>query len=210
MPLGSSPTEIACRSLILVKAESYDFASQVPVFVALAGVSMLFNLGRYAARSMEISGTARRNVLIRSAPRRGVTRATPSLTSLQLSTRLCAAGTATSNMLTGSHSRHSMALFAVGCGRCCAGRSTDRVKDTADAITNNGQMLSSLTLGCSRCMRPTAWRANPDVETTDWRVRRGRTAQRVRREGTAIAVPYPYPPTRSGHPSPSGWVARGH
>src|SRR5260370_14199350 len=60
-------------------------------------------------------------------------------------------------------------------------------------------MPSSLTLGCSRCARPVAWRANPDVETTDWRARRGRTAQRVRREGTAVAVPYPYPSTLSGH-----------
>src|SRR2546426_7990559 len=95
-------------------------------------------------------------------------------------------------MLTGSRSPQSMALFAVDCGRCCAGRSTDRVKDDAYAITNNGRMPSSLTLGCSRCMRPIAWRANPDVETTDWRARRGKTAQRVRREGTVTAVSYPY------------------
>jgi hypothetical protein len=60
-------------------------------------------------------------------------------------------------------------------------------------------MPSSLTLGCSRCLRPIDWRANPDVETTDWRARRGRTAQRVRREGTAVAVPYPYPTTLSRH-----------
>src|SRR6516225_677512 len=132
-----------------------------------------------------------------SAPRRNVTRGTPSLTSLRLSIRLCAAGTATSNMLTGSHLPQSTALFAAGCGRCCAGRSTDRAKDDAYAITNNGRMPSSLTLGCSRCLRPIAWRANPDADTTDWRARRGRTAQRVRREGTAVAVPYPYPPTRS-------------
>jgi hypothetical protein len=124
----------------------------------------------------------------------------PGLEGRQLhSIRLCAAGTATSNMLTGSRSPQSTALFAGGCGRCCAGRSTDRVKDDACAITTNGQMSSSLTLGCSRCMRPIAWRANPDVETTDWRARRGRTAQRVRREGTAIAVPYPYPSTQFGH-----------
>jgi RNA-directed DNA polymerase len=51
---------------------------------------------------------------------------------------------------------------------------------------------SSLILGSSRCLRPTDWRANPDVETTDWRARRGKTAHRVRREGTARAVPYPY------------------
>ncbi|EQD75204.1 hypothetical protein B1A_04083, partial [mine drainage metagenome] len=38
----------------------------------------------------------------------------------------------------------------------------------------------------------TYWRANPDEETTDWRARRGKTAHRVRREGTVIAVSYPY------------------
>jgi len=54
-------------------------------------------------------------------------------------------------------------------------------------------MPSSLILGCSRCPRPIDWRANPDAETTDWRARRGKTAHRVRREGTAIAVSYPYP-----------------
>ena len=100
---------------------------------------------------------------------------------------------ATSNMPTGSRSPRSMDLFAVGCGRCCAGRSTDRVKADAYAITHNGRMPSSLILGCSRCTRPIDWHVNPDVETTDWRARRGRTAQRVRREGTAIAVSYPYP-----------------
>ena len=106
-----------------------------------------------------------------------------------------------SSMLTGSRSPQSTALYGVGCGRCCAGRNTDRVKDDAYAITNNGQMPSSLNLGCSRCLRPIDWRANPDVETTDWRARRGRTAQRVRREGTATAVPYPY------HSGPSGSVS---
>lgn len=53
-------------------------------------------------------------------------------------------------------------------------------------------MLSSLISGCSRWPKPTNWRANPDEETTDWRARRGRTAHRVRRGGTVIAVPYPY------------------
>ena len=61
------------------------------------------------------------------------------------------------------------------------------------AITNNGRTPSSLLLGCSRCTRPIDRRANPDVETTDRRARRGKTAHRVRREGTAIAVSYPYP-----------------
>src|SRR6266478_1778733 len=55
------------------------------------------------------------------------------------------------------------------------------------------RLRSSPPLGCSRCPMPIGWRAKPDVETTDWRARRGRTAQRVRREGTAVAVPYPYP-----------------
>ena len=56
----------------------------------------------------------------------------------------------------------------------------------------NGPMPSSLILGYSRCQKPSDWRANPDEETTDWRARRGRTAHRVRREGTVKAVPYPY------------------
>ncbi|MGA8147215.1 MAG: hypothetical protein WB870_06500 [Gallionellaceae bacterium] len=43
-------------------------------------------------------------------------------------------------------------------------------------------------------MKPITWRANPDEETTDWRARCGKTAHRVRREGTVIAVPYPYLP----------------
>ena len=47
-------------------------------------------------------------------------------------------------------------------------------------------------LGCSRCAKPIAWRANPDEDTTDWRARRGKTAHRVRREGTVSTVPYPY------------------
>ena len=56
----------------------------------------------------------------------------------------------------------------------------------------NGQMSSSLILGYSQCQKPSDWRANPDEETTDWRARRGKTAHRVRREGTARAVSYPY------------------
>ena len=54
-------------------------------------------------------------------------------------------------------------------------------------------MPSSPILGYSRCLKLINWRANPDAETTDWRTRRGRTAHRVRREGTASAVSYPYP-----------------
>src|SRR5690349_4303683 len=92
----------------------------------------------------------------------------------------------------GTLSRRSTGLFAVACERCCAVSSTDPVMDDAYAITNNGRMPSSLSLGCSRCARPTAWRANPDEDPTDWRARRGRTAHRVRREGTMITVPYPY------------------
>ena len=53
-------------------------------------------------------------------------------------------------------------------------------------------MLSSLILGYSQCQKPINWRANPVEETTDWRARRGKTAYRVRREGTVKAVPYPY------------------
>src|SRR5271167_2613508 len=92
-------------------------------------------------------------------------------------------------------SRHSTVLFAVGCGQCYADKSTDL--DNANAITNNGRMLSSLISGFSLCLKPTDSRANPDEETTDWRARRGKTAHRVRREGTASAVPYPYPSTLS-------------
>jgi hypothetical protein len=121
----------------------------------------------------------------------------------------------TSNRHTGSHSRQSTALSDADCGQCCANRSTDRVRDDVVRITNNDQMLSSLILGCSPCLQPINWRANPDVETTDWRARRGRTAHRVRREGTARAVPYPYPLAGSRwtgwphlHPHPTQPVIR--
>lgn len=57
------------------------------------------------------------------------------------SSRACNAATATSNMPSGSPSRPSTALFAVVCGRCCAGRSTDRARDDVYAITNNGQIF---------------------------------------------------------------------
>jgi hypothetical protein len=99
----------------------------------------------------------------------------------------------------GSPSRQSTALFVVDYGQYCDGRSTDLVKVDAYAITNNGRMPSSLILGCSRCMESINWRANPDEETTDWRARRWKTAHRVRREGTAIAVSSPYPLKFSGH-----------
>jgi hypothetical protein len=85
-----------------------------------------------------------------------------------------------------------MGLFAVVCERCYAGSSTDRVKDDAYTITKQWPNSFFADLGCSRCAKPIAWRANPDEETTDWRARRGRTAHRVRREGTVITVPYPY------------------
>ena len=49
-------------------------------------------------------------------------------------------------------------------------------------------MFSSLILGYSQCQKPINWRANPVEETTDWRARRGKTAHRVRREGTVKAV----------------------
>ncbi|MGH8650794.1 MAG: group II intron maturase-specific domain-containing protein [Gammaproteobacteria bacterium] len=60
-------------------------------------------------------------------------------------------------------------------------------------LNSVGRMPTSLILGCSRYPPPINRRANPKVETTDLRARRGTTAHRVRREGTAIAVPYPYP-----------------
>jgi hypothetical protein len=59
---------------------------------------------------------------------------------------------------------------------------------------------SSLILGWSRCPRPFDWRANPDVETIDWRVRRGKTAHRVRREGKANRR---FLPLSIGHERPS-------
>jgi len=95
-------------------------------------------------------------------------------------------GTDISNILTGSHSRQSMALFAAAYGQCCANRSTDRGRDVACAIINNGRMLPSLILGYSQCQKPIDWRVNPDEETTDWRARHGKTAHRVRREGQDI------------------------
>src|SRR2546426_5383225 len=93
----------------------------------------------------------------------------------------------------GTTSRRLTASYVVVCVPSCADSNTDQDKDDASAITPHGRMLSSLILGCSRCTRPISRRANPDEETTDWRARRGRTAHRVRREGTAITVPYPYP-----------------
>src|SRR2546428_9797405 len=95
----------------------------------------------------------------------------------------------------GTTSRRLTASYVVVCVPSCADSNTDQDKDDASAITPHGRMLSSLILGCSRCTRPISRRANPDEETTDWRARRGRTAHRVRREGTAITVPYPYRPS---------------
>jgi hypothetical protein len=91
-----------------------------------------------------------------------------------------------------------MVLFAVVYEQCCENKSIDRAKDDACTIINNGQMPSSLILGYSQCQKPINWRANPDVETTDWRARRGKTAHRVRREGTVKAVLYPYPISKNG------------
>src|SRR5207249_6874599 len=95
-------------------------------------------------------------------------------------------------MPVGTTSRRLTASYVVVCVPSCDDSNTDQDKDDASAITPHGRMLSSLILGCSRCTRPISRRANPDEETTDWRARRGRTAHRVRREGTAITVPYPY------------------
>src|SRR5690606_22786451 len=49
-----------------------------------------------------------------------------------------------------------------------------------------------LSKGSSPWRTPMPWRANHDAETTDWRAVRGRTAYTVRREGRALALPYPY------------------
>ena len=91
-----------------------------------------------------------------------------------------------------SPSPRSTALSGVAYGRSCADSITVRGRAVACAITPTGQTRSSLILGCSRWSKLITWRANPDAETADWRARRGRTAHRVRREGTARAVPYPY------------------
>ena len=50
-------------------------------------------------------------------------------------------------------------------------------------IINGGRMHSSLSVACSLVCRRTLWRANPDVETPDWRAVCGRTARTVRRAG---------------------------
>jgi len=63
-------------------------------------------------------------------------------------------------------------LFVAVCERSCADSFIVRLMVTAFEITRDGRMPSSLILGYSRCPRPFDWRANPDVETTDWRARR--------------------------------------
>jgi hypothetical protein len=67
--------------------------------------------------------------------------------------------------------------------RKAASLRNDQVKAAVYALINDGRMPSSVTLGCSRCMRPIAWRATPGVETTDWRARRGKTAHGFGRRG---------------------------
>jgi hypothetical protein len=135
---------------------------------------------------------ASRDCGIKSGPRPGVTGVTRSRTSLPRSIHSCVAGSAISSMPTATPSRPSTALSVAVCERSCADSFIVPRRVTAFAITRDGRMPSSLILGCSRCLRPFDLRANPDVVTTDWRARRGKTAHRVRREGTAIAVSYPY------------------
>ena len=95
-----------------------------------------------------------------------------------------------------SPSPRSTALSAVAYGRSCADSITVRGRAVACAITPTGQTRSSLILGCSRWSKLITWRANPDAETADWRARRGRTAHRVRREGTtARSFPTPIEPS---------------
>ena len=96
-----------------------------------------------------------------------------------------------------SPSPRSTALSAVAYGRSCADRITVRGRAVACAITPTGQTRSSLILGCSRWSQLITWRANPDAETADWRARRGRTAHRVRREGTT-ARSFPTPIEQRG------------
>ncbi|MDP2171969.1 MAG: hypothetical protein Q8J96_16290, partial [Rhodocyclaceae bacterium] len=52
--------------------------------------------------------------------------------------------------------------------------------------------------GSSLWLELIPWRANHDVETTDWRAVCGRTARTVRREGRARAFLYPYQVSSSG------------
>ncbi len=118
---------------------------------------------------------------------------------------------ATSSMPTVLRSRQSTALFVVACEQYCGGNNIDRGKVVASPFTYDGEMRSSLILDCSRWSKPNDWRVNPDEETTNSRARRGKTAHRVRREGMARAVPYPYPTIASmkanspiGTPSPKG------
>ncbi len=58
--------------------------------------------------------------------------------------------------------------------------------------TGSGQMLFSLSVGFSPCIKPTFWRVNPDEETTNWRAVCGRTACTVRRAGRVFTLPDPY------------------
>ena len=102
---------------------------------------------------------------------------------------------ATSSMPTVSPSRQSTALSGVDYGRCYEGSNTDPGRVIAETIIYDGEMPSSLILDSSRWLKSNDRRANPDEETTNWRARRGKTAHRVRREGMAKAVPYPYPRT---------------
>lgn len=79
------------------------------------------------------------------------------------------------------------------CGRSYSDNCSDsfivRVRVIAFAITRDGQMPSSLILAVHNIPLPLV--RHPDVETTGWRARRGKTAQRLRREkGAVIAVFY--------------------
>jgi hypothetical protein len=129
---------------------------------------------------------------IESGPRPGAIGATRSRTSLPRSIHSCVAGSAISNMphrytfssVDGFVRRRLRAilrrqLHRPGQGRCLR----DHTHCPNAFFANLALLTMSEALRLAR---------NPDVKTTDWRGRRGKTAHRVWREGTAIAVSYPY------------------
>ena len=100
-----------------------------------------------------------------------------------ISTRYCAAGSATSSTRHRASSAPSTASSADGSAQ--SGASRRRVPASGDAkrITSGGRMPSSLNIGCSPYRPPMHGRDTPDEETSDWRAVCGKTARTVRRAG---------------------------
>ena len=103
-----------------------------------------------------------------------------------ISTRYCAAGSATSSTRHRASSAPSTASSADGSAQ--SGASRRRVPASGDAkrITSGGRMPSSLNMGCSPYRPPMHGRDTPDEETSDWRAVCGKTARTVRRAGCAL------------------------